>query len=238
MNSKLAVGIFLIFTGFSIGFFAVFNANQHLLNAGIGSAIIGAVLTAFSLEKKHFENLFLPYHEFLKRIANFMEIKKAVYIPQLEAFPHGAVFLAVSDEFEMDLARLDPSNPFVSGRKEEAGIVLEAPGKDIMKKFEEFGEIDLKGYGIGVSEICSSVLRVLKLAKEVEIADGNEMKISISDAKDFCSGECRLVQCPICSSVLLAVAKATGELLSVEDFRVGEKIEIRVRKLGGIEKWM
>ena len=71
------------------------------------------------------------------------------------------------------------------------------------------------------------------------IVDGDELRISISNAGvDFCSSDCRLIQCPICSSVLLAIAKATGELLAVEELRAGEKIEIKARKLGGIEKWM
>jgi len=90
------------------------------------------------------------------------------------------------------------------------------PGREIMKRFEEFAEFDLSGYGIEISEICSSVLRALGLAKGVEIAEGEGLKIEISDVSvDFCDGECRLIQCPICSSVLLAVAKATGELIAV-----------------------
>jgi hypothetical protein len=238
VNRRLASGISLILFGIAICFFAAINANQHLLNAGIGSAVIGTVLMAFS-SKKGLENLIAPYHEFLKRLADFMEIKKAVYIPPFEGFPYGAVFLAASEDFEIDLARLDFSSPFVSGREREAGIVLEAAGKEIVKKFEEFAELDLSGYGTGISEICSSVLRALGLARGVEIAEGGELKIEISDVSvDFCSGECRIIQCPICSSVLLAVAKAAGELIAVEELRTGEKIEIRARKLGGIEKWM
>jgi len=239
VNLKLITGILLILIGISICFFAAISANQHLLNAGIGVAVIGTVLIAFSFTRKGFESLVLPYHEFLKRIGDFLEIRKAVFIPPFEGFPQGAVFLAASDEFEIDLARLDRNIPFVSGREKESGIVLEAPGREIMKKFEEFAEFDLSGYGIGISEICSSVLRALGLAKEVEIAEGEELKIEISEVSvDFCSGDCRLIQCPICSSVLLGIAKASGELIAVEDLRVGEKIEIRARKLGGIKEWM
>ena len=239
MNLKLAAGISLILSGIAVAFFAAANANQHLLNAGIGSAVIGTVLIAFSPEKRGFGDLISPYHELLKRVADFMEIKKAVYIPPFEGFPYGAVFLAASEEFEIDPARLDLSSPFVSGREREAGIVLEAPGREILKKFEEFAELDLSNYGVAVSEICSSVLRALSLAKEVEIADNEELKIAVKDVGvDFCSSDCRLIQCPICSSILLAVAKATGELISVEELRTGEKIEIRARRLGGIKEWM
>jgi hypothetical protein len=232
-------GVSLIILGISLCFFAAMSADQHLINAGIGSAVIGTVLIAFSLSRREFESMIIPYHEFLKEVADFMEIKKAIYIPPFRGFPFGAVFLASSDEFELDLARIERGTPFVSGRERETGILLEAPGREILKKFEEFAELDLSNYGTGVSEICSSVLRALGLAKGVEIADGDELRISISNAGvDFCSSECRLIQCPICSSVLLAVAKATGELLAVKDLRTGEKIEIRARKLGGIEKWM
>jgi len=239
VNRKLAAGIFLLILGIVTGFIATLNANQHLLNAGIGAVVIGTVLIAFSFAKESSEHLILPYHEFLKKVAAFMEIKKAVYIPPFEGFPDGAVFLAASNEFEIDLARLDKGNIFVSGREKESGILLEAPGREIVKKFEEFAEVDLKGYGTAVSEICSSVLKALKLARDVEIFEDDGLRIAIDGVSfGFCSDECRLIQCPICSSVLLAATKAIGELIAVEEIRIGEGIEIRAKKLGGIEKWM
>jgi len=238
VNLKLTAGILLVLAGIAIGFMAAMNANQHFLNAGIGVAVIGVILMAFS-EKKRFEHLILPYHESLKRIAEFTEVKKAVYIPPFGNFTSVAVFLAASNEFEIDISRLDLNSPFVSGREKEMGILLEAPGKEILKKFEEYAEIDLSNYGIGISEICSSVLKALELADKVEIEENGDLKITISGAKvDFCSDDCKLIQCPICSSVLSATAKAIGELIAVDDFRVGDKIEIRVKKLGGIERWM
>ncbi|WP_225807152.1 hypothetical protein [Thermococcus bergensis] len=50
---------------------------------------------------------------------------------------------------------------------------------------------------------------------------------------------CNQTACPVCSSVLLALAKGTGEVLESENFTITEYgIEIKAKKLGGVREWM
>jgi len=50
---------------------------------------------------------------------------------------------------------------------------------------------------------------------------------------------CDQIACPICSSILLSLAKATNEVIMSEKFSSGKHgIEIKAKKLGGIREWM
>ncbi|MCS7143414.1 MAG: hypothetical protein NZ879_00120 [Archaeoglobaceae archaeon] len=227
MNAKKTIGIILMILGAFIAFYGAMSANESMINVGICGIFIGAVLFSFSKEES-LANLFLPYHETFKNLARMFDAKKAVYIPPYKNLAEGGVFLALKEDFEIDLARIDSETIFLSGREKEAGIVLKVPGSEILKELEETS-----------FEAVSSVLRAKKLAKSAKFLDGEVIKILVEDvAVKFCSEDCKLIACPICSSLLLSVAKETGELIMVESFKVSDIIEIEAKKIGGVDRWM
>jgi hypothetical protein len=53
------------------------------------------------------------------------------------------------------------------------------------------------------------------------------------------NGMCERAPCPLCSSILLSIAKSSGELIAIQNFDLdGSRVEITARWIGGIEKWM
>lgn len=227
MNAKRILGIVLMIAGSFIAFFGATSANDSMINTGICGIFIGAVLLSFSKEES-LANLFLSYHETFKNLARTFDTKKAVYIPPYKNLPEGGVFLAIREDFDIDLARIDPETIFLSGREKEAGIVLKVPGSEILKELEDTS-----------FEAVSSALKTKKLIKSARLLDGEVIRIFVEGvAVKFCSEDCKLTACPICSSLLLSVAKESGELIAVESFKVGELIEIEAKKIGGVDKWM
>ncbi|MEM4615921.1 MAG: hypothetical protein QXY19_02830 [Archaeoglobaceae archaeon] len=226
MNLKMFAGIGLMISGAIIAFNGAMKASETTINLGICGIFIGAVLFSFSRQRS-FANLFKPYHETLKDLAGYLEIKRAIYIPRCKYLPEGGVFLAINEDFELDLARLSYETPIVGGREKEAGILFRNPGIEIINEAEESS-----------FEAISSALRARNLIKSANLYEEEILRIFIDGvAVDFCSGDCRFVACPICSSLLMAIAEESEELLMVEEFKVGERIEILARKIGGVEKW-
>ncbi|MEM2726762.1 MAG: hypothetical protein QXV61_00700 [Archaeoglobaceae archaeon] len=226
MNVKRSIGIVLMITGSFIALFGATSANESIINTGICGIFIGAVLFSFSKEES-LANLFLSYHETFKNLARTFNVRKAVYIPPYKKIPEGGVFLALREDFDIDLARIDSETIFLSGREKEAGIVLKVPGSEILKELEDAS-----------FEAVSSALKTKKLLKSAKLIGGEVIRIFVEGvAVKFCSEDCKLTTCPICGSLLLSVAKETGELITVENFKVGEKIEIEAKKIGGVDKW-
>jgi len=202
------------------------NSTELIVNTGICGAFIGAVVLSFSRER-NLSDVFKDYHENLRGFASFFEVKKAVYIPECEALPKGGLFLALNEDFDLDIARLDPKTPILAGRSREAGLVLRPPGSEIVAREE-------KSF-----EAVASALKAMKLLKSAVLLRGEVEKISVEGvAVDFCSEDCKVLPCPICGSLLLALSIESDELLEVESFRIGEKIEITAKRIGGLERWM
>lgn len=226
MNSKRIVGVVLMIFGAVTAFNGAMTASETKINLGICGIFIGAVLLSFS-RQKNFANLFKPYHETLKCLASFLETKVSVYIPPCERLPEGGTFLAVNEDFELDLARIDYSTPVVAGREKEAGLLLKNLGIEIIREAEEQS-----------FEAVSSVLKAMNLIRSARFYEEGVIKIFIDTSVNFCNEDCKLVACPICSSLLMAIAVESRELIAVEKFKVGERIEIFARKIGRVEEWI
>ena len=222
------------------------DATQTLINAGIGGVFLGIVVLSFSgkgcVKYDAFQAIVEPYMGLVTSIASSLELKsKSVYIPPYDNLPDGGVFVPLHDDFEIDLARLDEKTLFITdvGREREMGLLLMPLGRDLMKMYENYSEMDFENAGVGVVENASAVLRALGLAKSVEIEESGEtLRIYVHGVKQPCSSACKQVACPICCSILLSVAKALQQLILVEDVKSSGHIEIIARKMGGIDRWM
>jgi len=247
MKSKTFAGAFLIFLGSVLTFKGVLEVNQSLINAGIGGVFLGIVVLSFSspsyVKYDTLERMLKPYIDLTRSLVKALELKtKAVYIPPFGNLPEGGVFIPVHENFDIDIARLNENSVFVTdvGREKELGVLTIPLGKELVKAYEEYIEMDLANAGIEAVENASAVLRSLGLAKSVTIEKNDKIKVYVEGVKmKNCSSECEAIACPICSSVLLALAKSLNELIIVERFEIKSNvIEITVKKIGRPMKWM
>lgn len=248
MKNKHIAGGILIAAGSVIAFQGAVSSNQSMINAGIGGVFLGVVVLTFStsdyIKYDAFKAMVAPYAEVLKKLIGALEIEnRAIYIPPYDNLPEGGIFLPLHREFGIDLARLDKNVMFLTdvGREREMGLLLPSLGKELMEKYESYFEVDFRYAGLGtVENASSSVLKSLGLAKSVTIEEsGDRVKVFIDGIRaDTCSKACEKAPCPICSSVLLSIAKAERELIAVEGFRFEDGVEISAVKIGGIDRWM
>lgn len=249
MKAKYPAGVALIVAGVVIAFRGALEANQSLVNAGIGGVFLGVVVLSFStsdhIKYDAFRAVFNPYLVLTRNLTNSLDLRgKSVYIPPYANMPEGGVFVPLHDDFDLDLARFDDRTVFITdvGREREMGLLLNPLGKELVKLYEDYSGMDLSGAGLGVVESVSAVLRSLGLAKSVDVEEeGDEIRIYVGGVRirEFCSKECERIACPVCSSIMLSISKALNELILVEEFDFSDRfVEISARKLGGISAWM
>lgn len=191
-----------------------------------------------------FKAVTLPYTDLSRKLVEVLELKnEAVYIPPYSNLPEGGVFIPLHNDFDIDLAKLDESTIFITdlSREKEMGLLLTPLGKELVKMYESYSEMDFANAGLHVVENASAVLRSLGLAKSVTVEEGEDrIKVYVDGVRtNMCSKTCEQIACPVCSSVLLSVAKSLQELIVVDGFKFGDGfIEISARRIGGIDEWM
>ncbi|WP_457590271.1 hypothetical protein [Geoglobus sp.] len=249
MKSKLIAGGVTAFLGSVIALEGALNGNQSMINAGIGGIFLGVVLMTFStseyVKADALAAAITSHQELARKLVRSLEIENsAVYIPPYENLESGGLYIPLHRDFQLNLAALDEDVVFLTdaGREKEMGLVLPVPGKDLVRMFEEYSETEISGLDIYAVESSSSVLRSLGLAKSVSAdMSEEEIRVYVDDVKyrDLCSESCRQIPCPVCGSVLLAIAKGLNELIQVESVEFDNRgVVFTARKLGSVEKWM
>lgn len=248
MKNKYIAGIVMITIGLILAFKGAIDGNQSMINAGVGGIFLGVVVFTFStsdyIKYDAFKAVVLPYVEFGRKIVEMLDLRnRAVYIPPYSNLPEGGVFIPLHENFDLDLAKLDENTMFITdvGREKEMGLLLNPLGKELMKMYESYSEIDFANAGLHVVENASAVLRSLGLVKSVTVEEGKgRIMVYVDGVKiDICSKTCEQIACPVCSSILLSIAKSLQELVLVEEFKIKDEfVEISARRIGGIEKWM
>ncbi|ASJ05714.1 hypothetical protein [Thermococcus barossii] len=248
METKNIVSGVLVIGGGALALHGFLSASTGLINLGIAGAFLGAVIFTFKsskyVKKESIENLLEPYKRVFSSFSDNLALGgNAIYIPPYENLPNGGLFIPLHENFELDLARLDEKTVFLTDVPNERamGLFLGPFGASLVEKYEEHMEAPLDGAGSSaVESAAGSVLRTLGLARRVYIEENEDGFRAVIQPEIECEPEtCEKAPCPICASVLLALAKATGELLLTE--KVEEKdygIEITVKKLGGVGEWM
>ncbi len=248
MKSKLIAGVILTAIGAVLTFKGAMDGNQSMINTGIGGVFLGVVVFTFStsdyIKYDAFKAVVLPYVELSRNLVNVLELKNtAVYIPPYSNLPDGGVFIPLHKNFDLDLAKLDKNTVFITdvGREKEMGLLLTPLGKELMKMYESYSEMDFTNAGLYSVENASAVLRSLGLAKSVTVEEsGDRIKVYVEGVRsNTCSKTCEQIACPICSSILLSIAKSLQELILVEEFKVKDGfVEISAKRIGGIDRWM
>jgi len=248
MKARGASGLTLMITGLALAIYGFMNVKTTLTNLGIAGVFLGLVVLTFKssdyVKKESVQAIMEPYRRIFSTFADNLYLEgNAVFIPPYENLPRGGLFVPLHDKFELDLARLDEGTVFLTDVPNDRamGLFLGPFGDPLVEKFEEHFEGPLDGAGSGaVESVAGSVLRYLELANRVYIEEKDRrFRVIIRPTIECKSENCEKIPCPICASVLLALAKGTNQVLAVES--VEEKdygIEVTVRKLGGVEKWM
>ncbi|WP_048150648.1 hypothetical protein [Palaeococcus ferrophilus] len=246
MNMKYIVSGALIAFGGLLALRGFLNGVTGYINLGIAAMVIGAVILVLKpstyVRKEALETVLNSQKAVLDGMVDSLNLEgNAVFVPPYENLPRGGLFLPLHRDFTLDLARLDEEVVFLTDVPNEKGmgLCLLPPGANLVEKFEEHLEGPL-GSVAEAESASSAVLRALGLASTVYIEEEEENYRVVVRPGVRCSPEgCSRVPCPVCSSVLLALAKATGQLIEVEGVEKKDYgIEIRGKKLGGVREWM
>ena len=166
MKWKNIAGAILIVIGSILTFKGAIETNQSLINAGIGGVFLGVVVLTFStsdyVKYDAFKAVVLPYFELVKNMIDSLDLKsKAVYIPPYSNLPDGGVFIPLHKDFDIDLAKLDKNTMFIVdvGREKEMGLLITPLGKELVKMYESYSELDFTNAGLHIVENASAVLR-------------------------------------------------------------------------------
>ncbi len=248
MKLKHIAGTLLIVIGSILVFKGAVDGNQSLINAGIGGVFLGVVVLTFStsdyIKYDAFKAVVMPYVESSRDLVDALDLKNsAAYIPPYKNLPEGGVFIPLHEDFDLDLAKLDRNTMFITdvGREKEMGLLLKPLGKELMRMYESYSEMDFANAGLYAVENASAVLRSLGLAKSVTVEEsGAKVKVYVDGVRtNACSKTCEQTACPVCSSILLSIAKSLQELIVVEEFKFEDGfVEISARRIGGIDRWM
>lgn len=239
------IGAFLLIYG-------AINSNQSQINLGFAGLFLSFVVFTFKskeyVKREALDNLIFPYVSLLRDMVDDLGLEgNALYIPPYENMPEGGTFIPLHKNFDLDLGRMDEETVFLTNvaNERQMGLVIRPTGVDLVKKFEEYfeGSLEAGGYNT-VESVSSSVLRAFDLARGVHIDEkGEGFRIVVKPTNmEICRASiegCNQVACPVCSSVLLALAKGTNEVIESESFTIADYgIEIKARKIGGVGEWM
>ncbi|AEC51925.1 hypothetical protein PNA2_1009 [Pyrococcus sp. NA2] len=250
LRIELLVGASLAIIGAVILLYSAVSGNSEMINIGFAGIFLGAiVLTIKGKEYVKRDTLSLTlrsYHESIKRMVEDLELEgNSLYIPPYENLPRGWTFIPLHKDFDIDPGRFGEDIAFLTnvGSERQMGLLLKPLGLELLEKFEEHLEGEITSVG-ELESASSSVLRALGLANGVYIEEEGESFTIYVTPEDigFCRRNikyCNKVACPICSSILLGLAKATNEIIEAKNFSIeGERVKIEARKLGGVREWM
>ncbi|WP_456421211.1 hypothetical protein [Thermococcus sp.] len=248
MKARDIVGATLTTAGTIIGAYGFINTTPNLMNLGIAGVFLGLITFTFKssdyLKKESMELMLESYRGIPKHLVKNLKLEgNAVFIPPFENLPNGGVFIPLHRDFELDPARLDEETVFLTDvpKDKEMGLFLGPLGRPLLEKYEEHFEGSLAGMGpSAVESVADSVLKYLELADRVYIEEAEDEFVVFIKPRFRCKPDnCEKVPCPVCSSVLLALSKATDQILEIKAVEETEHgIKTIARKLGGVEEWM
>ncbi|XRO75824.1 hypothetical protein ACO3TA_02905 [Methanocaldococcus sp. 28A] len=245
--SIIALGIFLIYWGINY-------ETITFINLGFAGIFIGILILAFIpsnlISYETYECTINPYLSFFENFINNLHLEgKAIYIPPYENLPKGGTFIPTNEDFEINLGNFDDEIVFLTnvGRGKEMGLLISPPlGYNLVKKFEEYADIELNNADLSLAvSIASSVLNTLELVDGVDFKEeGDKIVLLIENVKlkychDVDCKVCEKVGCPICSSILFAITKSQNQLILIDKFEKTENfIKIITKKLGKIDDFL
>ena len=212
---------------------AISNASSILAFAGLALVIWAGLLFYIRPEKyvkgTLLDKMSLPPLESLNEIIIELGYKrKGVYLPPkyFSDFESGKVYLSTEDNPRLPTPEEIQKDEHGTSPKNLGGMLITAPGYELAKLFEktldkDFAKTNLKY----IEDNIPRLLVELEIAQKAEMHSAyNVVNIRIEGAvtKDICeeirklSSVCGSLGCPLCSSIALALTKATGKPLIID----------------------
>lgn len=238
---SIAIGLFLIYSG-------VVSGTLSFINLGIAGVFVGIVILSFIPSKlidyEIFESSLKPYILFFEKLTRSLHLSnKIIYIPPYENLPKGGIFIPADDRFKINIGNFDENVVLITsaGRSKEMGLLITPPfGYHLEEKFEE--KTKLAGTDLSlVTSIALSVLKSYELIENLELEENDdEIMLTVEGIKlVYCNDTCEKQICPICSSILYAIAKSQNQMMLVENFKRDENsIKITIKKLGELYNYL
>jgi len=232
--------------GLTLLVYGSLNDEVSYVNLGLAGIFLSIIVYTFKtseyVKKNSFEISLEPLGRILNSLISDLALEgEAIYVPPFGDLSKGGVFIPLHRDFELDLTRLSYDVAFLTSTssEREMGVFVVSPGERLVERYEEHYEGSLEGLSSKeVESVCHAVLKSLELAKSIYIKESeNEIEILVESEIGF-EGFSEQLLDPLSSSILSALAKATGELLRVRKYKSGERIEIKAEKMGRPEKWM
>jgi len=231
---------------------SIFYESSILAFIGLGLTFWGALLlfvrTTLYVKGQLLESTARPYYVALERLLDHLGYEGVpVYLPpkQLKALKGGTIFMAAEKDEGIDYDRL--SDEVQIGQlftPNPSGIFLAAPGVGLANLLEEemgkdFTKVTLEDLQ---RDLPPAIIEGFELAESVEIEVEREavtVKVTNSLFEAFNEGadeRLKRIGCPLVSAMALALTRATGRSIFVEDVRSeteGRTMTVRYRILGG-----
>lgn len=226
-------GLLLLSCGILLLIVSILSEASILAFVGLGLTFWGALFLFLRSERYVKSKLLDPTMastlETLSRILTELGYKgKAVYLPPkyLTDLKSGLVYITERENVRnLPLEEVSEENIFATN---PAGIQIKPPGLSLTNLFEEelgtdFMRADLKYLRDNLPKLF---IENLEIAQGLEInMNDNLVNIKIKDSvyTDFCrqaekfSNLCNSIGCPLCSSIAIALTRATGKSVVIEE---------------------
>jgi len=152
---------------------------------------------------------------------------KAIYLPPkyLKALKGGTIFISSKKDLSIPPAEEIAEEKFFL--ENPKGICLTPPGLGLVNLYEnelgkDFAKVDLNYLRNNLPELF---IENLELAEDFEMnVEGNMVRVKITGSiyKNFCKeagkffNVCNSIGCPLCSSIAIAVTRATGKPIIIK----------------------
>ncbi len=229
-------GVTAIILGAILWYYGGTKNVSQLVNLGIAAIILGIVLTTLrGTDPKRIEKMSCePISEFIENLRKEMKLNgNPLIIPPYQNLPRGGIFIPASKNPSIKLGLMDENLPIVKGSQRESGLLITPPpGWGILAYLEKnSGSLEKTGAGYAAS-VASSGLSSLGLGKVAVFEDEKKLEIY---AEPLHEGP--VYSDPVCAVTLLAIAKGTGSVLSIEETeKEGKRVKMIVRTIGKIEE--
>ncbi|ABR54100.1 conserved hypothetical protein [Methanococcus vannielii SB] len=237
-------GTLVSIIGMATIYYGISNSVMSFINLGISGIFIGIIINALipsnSIDYSIHQSLTFENEGLLKKIfLNLKLSKKAVYIPPYDNLEYGGIFIPSSDNFTLNMSAFDENSLFISNQVafSEMGVLITPPtGLSILKKFEENLSSSLSGIDLNtLMSLVSSSLSSMDLLADFEyeeIESENKICLKIYKTKNIENFNEFFYLSPIISSIFLAISKASGKAVYIENFsETNDYFEFLVSKI-------
>ena len=214
---------------------SIFFESSILAFIGLGLTFWGALLlfvrTTLYVKGQLLESTARPYYASIERLLDHLGYEGVpVYLPpkQLKALKGGTIFMAAEKDEGIDYDRL--SDELQIGQlftPDPSGIFLTAPGVGLANLLEEemgkdFTKMSLEDLQ---RDLPPAIVEGFELAEGVEVeVEGEAVTVKVTNSlfeafNEKADERLKRIGCPLVSAMALALTRATGKPIIVEDVR-------------------